>query len=120
MDLLKLINELAPKREIAVARELTKKFEEIRRGTAEELSQHWKEHEVKGELVVLISGESRPITQEWQSLSPEEHVELLEKTYHLSRHEAIKLAAEARGVPKRHVYNKLHASQEQQSSQKDV
>lgn len=120
LDLLELFNELAPERKLAVARELTKKFEEIRRGTAKELLEHWKEHEVKGEIVVLISGEDHPATQDWESLSPEEHVALLEKTYHLSRHDAIKLAAEVRGVPKRHVYNKVHANREQHSSQTDL
>ncbi|WP_407495197.1 16S rRNA (cytidine(1402)-2'-O)-methyltransferase [Pseudooceanicola sp. MF1-13] len=37
-----------------VARELTKKFEEIRRGPLEELASHYKENGAKGEIVVLI------------------------------------------------------------------
>ncbi len=41
-------------RKAAVCRELTKKFEEIRRGTLEELAVGMKEKPVKGEIVVVI------------------------------------------------------------------
>jgi 16S rRNA (cytidine1402-2'-O)-methyltransferase len=42
-------------RRIAVCRELTKLFEEVRRGTASELVE-WAEQGVKGEIVVVVSG----------------------------------------------------------------
>jgi 16S rRNA (cytidine1402-2'-O)-methyltransferase len=42
-------------RQLCVARELTKKFEEFRRGTAAELLAHYKAHPPKGEIVLLIS-----------------------------------------------------------------
>ncbi|HKS30813.1 MAG TPA: 16S rRNA (cytidine(1402)-2'-O)-methyltransferase [Chthoniobacterales bacterium] len=48
--------EILPAREICVARELTKKFEEYRRGSAAELFAHYKTHPPKGEIVLLISG----------------------------------------------------------------
>jgi 16S rRNA (cytidine1402-2'-O)-methyltransferase len=41
-------------RQLCVARELTKKFEEFRRGTAAELLAHYEEHPPKGEIVLLI------------------------------------------------------------------
>ena len=44
-------------RRIAVCRELTKLYEEVRRGTASELVE-WAEHGVKGEIVVVVSGAS--------------------------------------------------------------
>ena len=44
-----------PGRQIAVARELTKMFEECRTGSAEELLEHYKSHPPKGEIVLLIS-----------------------------------------------------------------
>lgn len=47
---LKLIDEAAPSHEIVIARELTKKYEEFRRGTAKELM----EQSFKGELVILL------------------------------------------------------------------
>jgi 16S rRNA (cytidine1402-2'-O)-methyltransferase len=42
-------------RQLCVARELTKKFEEFRIGTAEELLAHYEAHPPKGEIVLLIS-----------------------------------------------------------------
>jgi 16S rRNA (cytidine1402-2'-O)-methyltransferase len=44
-----------PDRQLCVARELTKKFEEFRRGTASELLAHYEAHPPKGEIVLLIS-----------------------------------------------------------------
>lgn len=46
-------------REAAVARELTKKFEEVSRGNLSELVQKFKNKKVLGEIVVLISGKHR-------------------------------------------------------------
>jgi 16S rRNA (cytidine1402-2'-O)-methyltransferase len=48
--------ELMPDRQLCVARELTKKFEEFRRGTAAELLAHYGIHPAKGEITLVISG----------------------------------------------------------------
>lgn len=48
--------EIMPDRQLCVARELTKKFEEFRRGLASELLAHYQTHPPKGEIVLLISG----------------------------------------------------------------
>ncbi|MBS7668755.1 16S rRNA (cytidine(1402)-2'-O)-methyltransferase [Croceicoccus gelatinilyticus] len=48
------IAQALPQREVAVARELTKKFEECRTGTASELSAHYKATPAKGEIVLMI------------------------------------------------------------------
>jgi 16S rRNA (cytidine1402-2'-O)-methyltransferase len=48
--------ELMPERQICVARELTKKFEEFRRGTGAELLAHYEAHPAKGEITLVISG----------------------------------------------------------------
>ena len=42
-------------RQICVARELTKTFEEYRRGTAAELLAHYTAHPAKGEIVLVVS-----------------------------------------------------------------
>ncbi len=47
--------EIMPDRLLCVARELTKKFEEFRRGTAAELQAHYEAHPPKGEIVLVIS-----------------------------------------------------------------
>ncbi len=54
----KLLNELhlyMPERQIVICRELTKKFEEIRRGTSTELLESFNEKVNKGEFVVVIA-----------------------------------------------------------------
>jgi 16S rRNA (cytidine1402-2'-O)-methyltransferase len=48
--------EIIPQRMLCVARELTKKFEEYRRGRPEELLAHYEARPPKGEIVLLISG----------------------------------------------------------------
>ncbi len=48
--------ELMPERKLCVARELTKKFEEFRRGTAAELLAHYEAHPAKGEITLLLAG----------------------------------------------------------------
>lgn len=48
--------ELMPDRRLCVARELTKKFEEFRRGTAAELLAHYTAHPAKGEITLVIGG----------------------------------------------------------------
>jgi 16S rRNA (cytidine1402-2'-O)-methyltransferase len=48
--------ELMPDRQLCVARELTKKFEEFRRGTAAELLAHYEAHRPKGEITFVVAG----------------------------------------------------------------
>ena len=48
--------DVMPDRQLCVARELTKKFEEFRRGTANELLAHYQAHPPKGEIVLVITG----------------------------------------------------------------
>ena len=48
--------DIMPDRQCCVARELTKKFEEFRRGAASELLEYYQAHRPKGEIVLVISG----------------------------------------------------------------
>ena len=43
-------------RECSVAREISKKFEEHRRGTLAEVASWYHEHEPKGEIVIIVAG----------------------------------------------------------------
>ena len=47
--------EIMPERQLCVARELTKKFEEFRRGTAAELLAHYEAHPAKGEITLVVA-----------------------------------------------------------------
>ena len=53
---LTVCRDLMPGRKLCVARELTKKFEEFRRGTATELLAHYDAHPAKGEITLLVAG----------------------------------------------------------------
>src|SRR5215469_3966229 len=53
---LQACSKIMPERQLCLARELTKKFEEFRRGTAPELLAHYETHRVKGEIVLIVSG----------------------------------------------------------------
>ena len=48
--------QIMPDRQLCVARELTKKFEEFRRGTGAELLSHYESKSPKGEITLVISG----------------------------------------------------------------
>ena len=51
-------------RKAAVARELTKQFEEIRRGTVEELARYYADAPPRGEIVIVIAGADRRMPAE--------------------------------------------------------
>ncbi len=51
-----LLSITAPEREICIARELTKKFEEFIRGSAEEVKLKISDRSLKGEITLLIAG----------------------------------------------------------------
>ena len=48
------IDKVLPRREVAVARELTKIYEECRTGSAADLIAHYEAHPPKGEIVLLV------------------------------------------------------------------
>ena len=47
-------------RKVSVSRELTKKFEQTVRGTIAEVLEHFREHEPKGEFVIVVAGYPKP------------------------------------------------------------
>lgn len=94
---LQLIDEMDPSRKLAIARELTKIYEEIRIGSAKELQTS----SFLGEMILLISGASSTNSG---FTHPTEHVLHLQNSYGLSKKEAIKLVAQLRGIPKKQVY----------------
>src|SRR5438045_7018915 len=53
---LKASIDILQDRQLCVARELTKKFEEFRRGSAAALLAHYLAHRPKGEIVLLVQG----------------------------------------------------------------
>jgi 16S rRNA (cytidine1402-2'-O)-methyltransferase len=45
-----------PERQVCVCRELSKMFEEIKRGTAQEIHDYYAENQPKGEIVIVVEG----------------------------------------------------------------
>ena len=62
--LVKALDEFAAvfgsERQASVSRELTKMYEETKRGTLEELKKYFASKTVRGELVIIVSGRKRP------------------------------------------------------------
>ncbi|HTW41489.1 MAG TPA: 16S rRNA (cytidine(1402)-2'-O)-methyltransferase [Solirubrobacteraceae bacterium] len=56
---LELLAELDPARAVVVCRELSKLHEEVRRGPARELAEHYREHPARGEIVLVIGPAAR-------------------------------------------------------------
>jgi 16S rRNA (cytidine1402-2'-O)-methyltransferase len=54
LDTLQDIQEVFGDREIVTARELTKKFEEVKRGKAADILAHFKQARVRGEFVIIL------------------------------------------------------------------
>jgi 16S rRNA (cytidine1402-2'-O)-methyltransferase len=52
---LRELREIVGEARVACARELTKRFEEVRRGTVNELVAHFEQHPPRGEFVVVVS-----------------------------------------------------------------
>ncbi|MCB1118750.1 MAG: 16S rRNA (cytidine(1402)-2'-O)-methyltransferase [Chlamydiia bacterium] len=96
------LNDLAPNRPLVLCRELTKKFEQIAKGTASDLLQHT----YKGEMVLCFAHTHTDET--WDDVDLATQVAKLQTHFNLSPGDAIALTAEIRQLPKKHVYNALH------------
>lgn len=99
-------------RHIVLARELTKRYEEMVRGTLSECQEWLQEHPPLGEYCIVVSGAHPEEVKErrdawWQELTVEEHVRHYEEQEQLTRKEAMKKAAGDRGVSKRDIYKDL-------------
>lgn len=98
-------------REIVLARELTKKFEEYLRGNLSEALEWVKKETVRGEFCLIVegaaAGENEELALWWRSLSVKEHVQYyIEKGEPVK--EAIKKTAKERGMNRREVYRIFH------------
>jgi len=99
-ELLEIIKDIDPKRQLVVTRELTKVFEEFYRGTAEECHTYFTSKEVKGEITLIISGKSSG------DYSEEDLAKLIQEALDSGEtlSKAAKRLAKELGVPKNAVY----------------
>jgi len=102
---------LGADRDICLVRELTKKYEEAVRGTIAECLEYLETYPPQGEYCVVVRGgemaEEDTDAAWWAGLTPEQHVAKYESEG-ISHKEALRQAAQDRGVPKRELYNALH------------
>lgn len=102
-----LADGLGDDRPAVVCRELTKTYEEVRRGSLRELAT-WATDGVRGEITVVVSGASTDAVRAAAGLAnPAEWIEAVEisEGEGLTRRDAIADVARRAGVPKREVYD---------------
>ena len=97
-------NILGNNRKISISREISKKYEEIYRGTIQELIEE--NNEYKGELVIVIEGNTEEV--KFENLTIKEHVDFyINDGYSVM--DAIKLTTKDRGLKKSEVYDQYHS-----------
>lgn len=109
LALLETLAGLAPERKVAVGRELTKKFEQVIRASASDVVAHFKEHQPRGECVVVIEGASeRP--KPLRDFTPKDASALVDTIMQddgLSKKDAMRKAAKKLNISRREVYRLL-------------
>ncbi len=98
-------------RRVSICRELTKKHEAVFASALANSVLYYKEHEPKGECVIVIEGKSRAEIQagerdKWAQMSIEEHMEFY-MGEGMEKKDAMKQVAKDRGVSKREIYQAL-------------
>lgn len=116
---LKDLREVFGNRSISLARELTKKYEEIIRCTLDEAIEKYDQDSPKGEFVLVLEGADEQELKEagidsWKNISLADHVRIHTEGG-LDRKEAMKRVAEERGISKRDVYNSLLTEKEEKN-----
>lgn len=105
-------NVFGENRQITLARELTKKYEEFIRGNIKDTLKWVKDNQARGEFVIIVEGNPNPQiiekNDEWKSWSEKEHVERIIAEKNIRSKEAIKEVAVIRDVPKRQIYASYH------------
>lgn len=98
-------------RRCALAREMTKIYEEVLREPLSNLVSLYGEREPRGEYVIVLEGAEAEVLQEsdradWLKMTVRDHVELYRESG-CDRMEAMKKAAKDRGLSKRDIYQAL-------------
>ena len=101
-----LVEILGVERPVVLARELTKLHEEFIRGTAAEVLRRVQEHELKGEMTLLIG---KSAAQETQAAGKdiEQRLEEIMREHRLDEKAGLKILAKERGLSKSEAYREL-------------
>jgi len=99
--------EVLGDRPAVVARELTKLHEQFVRGTLSELGAHFRQHEPRGEITLVIARAGDDNLERVEGGSIAAQIERLMAEAGLSRNDALKQAARSRGISKKAAYRML-------------
>ena len=104
---------LGDTRKIVLCRELTKRYEEFIRGTLSEVLEWAQTSEIRGEFCLIVEGNSEGSLfpeedTSWNTLTIQEHVQLMMEEHNLRSKEAIKEVAKVRELKKQEVYAAYH------------
>ena len=107
---LRAIYSVLGDRKAVLGRELTKKFEEFRRGTLSELLAYYESEAPRGEFVILVAGTSENETKA-EPIINASPVELCQKfiAEGMDKKEAMRKTAKTLGISRREVYKSLLA-----------
>lgn len=106
LNTLKIIFSIDPLRKLAVARELTKIHEEVTRGAAQEIIEHFSDGEVKGECVIVIAPAPKNENKK-EEYNLNEMAEKIRKISDLPHSKTAKILAAITGLPKREIYKSI-------------
>lgn len=102
IDTLNDMKQVFKNRYISISREISKKYEEIYRGTIEEVIKEL--NEPKGEFVIVVSGNDEEVS--YDDLSVQDHVDMYVRDGYTLK-DAIKKVAKDRNVAKNEIYREV-------------
>lgn len=103
--LLETLENIEPERKIAVGRELTKMFEEVKIGSVKDIIDYYKKNTLKGEIVVMLYAKEQDLASEEElktkinilkedGFSPKDISKIISKLYGENKNKIYKLAIE--------------------------
>jgi 16S rRNA (cytidine1402-2'-O)-methyltransferase len=100
-----IVELLGAERPVVLARELTKVHEEFIRGSAAEILQKVQEHELKGEMTLLIGKSEGPAVAAKRDIAS--RIEEIMREQQIDENAALKAVAKEQGISKSEAYREL-------------
>jgi len=105
-DLLRDMGDILGNRKIVIARELTKMFEEIQRGTLQDIQESLEGREIKGEVTLIVAGKGKaaPVSSV-EDIAPQ--LLALRKEAGISIKDMVRRITGDTGLPRKKVYQEV-------------
>jgi len=105
LETLEIMEEVLGDRQMAACRELTKKFEEVARGSINDIYKHFTNKGIKGEFTLIVSGAEHIKEEKGMEWALEKVKEL--QSQGMTAKEAVKQAAKEADISKREIYDRV-------------